>query len=148
MIVLDFLGWTDDDFLEEAGYLISALGLENDANNPYDEWDYYAVQAGGWRVKGILHQFCFGRVDPDEVKGGFAVTIEIRDNAQWELLEAMISSLNEAIGRTDIAVNPRKNRGTDYPEVFWRYTEWDFKRIRNDCRRLQSLFNGHSMPRH
>jgi len=139
---LDFVGWTDDDFLEEAGYLISALGLENDANNPYDEWGYYAVQAGGWRVNGILYQFCFGRVDPDGNKGGFAVTIEIRDNTQWGILEAMISSLNEAIGRTDIAVNPKKNRGTDYPEVFWRYTEWDFQRIRNDCRKLQSLFNG------
>lgn len=74
MTSLDFVGWTDDDFLEEAGYLISALGLENDANNPYDEWGYYAVQAGGWRVNGILYQFCFGRVNPDGQTGGFAVT--------------------------------------------------------------------------
>ena len=78
-------------------------------------WDYYAVRAGGWRVNGILHQFCFGRVDPDAVKGGFAVTIEIRDNAQWEVLEAMVPSLNEAIGRTDIAVNPRKNKRNRLP---------------------------------
>jgi len=54
----------------------------------------------------------------------------------------MIPSLNEAIRRTDVAVNPKKNRGTDYPEVFWRYTEWDFQRIRNDCTVLKSLFNG------
>ena len=106
------------------------------------------MKADGWKVNGILYQFCFGRVDPDGNKGGFAVTIEIRDNTQWGILEAMISSLNEAIGRTDIAVNPKKNRGTDYPEVFWRYAEWDFQRIRNDCRRLQSLFNGYSMPMH
>ena len=144
---MDFLDWTDKKLLEVADDLIEDLGLEYDLNNPWKA-NYYIVHAGTWWVNDIQHQFCFGRVDPDGQKGGFAVTIEIRDNAQWELLEAMIPSLNEKIGRTDIAVNPRKNRGRDYPEVFWRYAEWDFQRIRNDCRSLKSLFDGHSMPRH
>jgi len=141
-----FFGWNDVNYLEEASGLIEALGLEYDTNNPYNDWGYYAVQAGGWRVNGILHQFCFGRVNPDGQNRGFAVTIEIRDSTLWKRLEAMIPALNKTIKRTDIAVNPRKNRMKDYPEVFWRYAEWDFERIRNDCRALQPLFNRSTVP--
>jgi hypothetical protein len=141
VISLNFLGCSDEELLEVADDLIDALELEYDLKNPWKA-NYYIVHAGSWWVNEIQHQFCFGRVDPDGVKGGFAVTIEIRDNGQWELLEAMIPSLNEAIGRTDIAVNPRKNRGTDYPEVFWRYAEGNYERIRNDCRLLKSLLKG------
>jgi hypothetical protein len=141
VISLNFLGCSDEELLEVADDLIDALELEYDLKNPWKA-NYYIVHAGSWWVNEIQHQFCFGRVDPDGVKGGFAVTIEIRDNGQWELLEAMIPSLNEAIGRTDIAVNPKKNRGTDYPEVFWRYAEGNYERIRNDCRLLKSLLKG------